>query len=204
MSSLYSHIPVQIKVILKAKIIETINVISTMLVLSIGIIYCVHLVSNIDMSSLLIEFFRPFIRAYSSDKDISDLLSILIKSAPLILTAFAFLIPFKAGFFYIGAEGVMIVASLFYLLTYRVTNTMISIGYVSFIIPLVISVVFGIFWGYLPLYLKNRTSTNEVITGMFMNSIALISIGYFLKLTNLLDQTVNGTLSISLYDKLKI
>jgi len=181
---------------------DIIVTITVLLFFSITIIFIIKIFSQVEFAQLISEFVRPITIAFGGEKDTSYLLSIFLNTVPLILSAFAFSIPFKAGFFNIGSDGIMIISSLCYLLTFKFCGLIGGNSVVLILLPILMSIFAGALWGIIPYFFKRFASTNEVITGLFFNNIALISAGYILSLSGTFDKAVSGTQSISFYDKI--
>jgi simple sugar transport system permease protein len=95
----------------------------------------------------------------------------ILNSTPLIFTAFAFSLPYKANFWNIGGEGQLFLGG-------------IASGWAGFALaglppaihlPIVLLMGFstGAFWGLIPTVLKTRLNINEVLTTMILNFIGM-------------------------------
>lgn len=101
----------------------------------------------------------------------------LLNATPLIAAGLAFALPFRAGLFYIGGEGAIVLGAIF-------------AGYVGFawdlpiVVHLLVAVAAGLLggalWGGIPGVLKARTGAHEVITTIMLNYVALYLIAYLL------------------------
>lgn len=102
----------------------------------------------------------------------------ILNSTPLIFTAFAFSLPYKANFWNIGGEGQLFLGG-------------IASGWAGFALaglppylhlPLVLLIGFsaGAFWGLIPTALKTRLGINEVLTTMILNFIGMYFAIYLL------------------------
>ena len=95
----------------------------------------------------------------------------ILNSSPLIFTAFAFVLPYKANFWNIGGEGQLYLGGIAsswagFALT----------GLPSFIhLPLVLLIGFwaGAFWGLIPTVLKTKLGISEVLATMILNFIGM-------------------------------
>lgn len=99
-----------------------------------------------------------------------------VRMAPLLLSALAFLVAFRARFFNIGVEGQLYIGAL---TTYLVASQLKGLPS-GFAIPLVIlaSFIGGVVWLMLPLILKIALEINEIFTTVVMNFIATTLISW--------------------------
>jgi len=96
---------------------------------------------------------------------------VLFKTTPLVLTGLAVAIPFRAGFFNIGAEGQAVLGAL----ATAIVGAFLPPG-----TPWIVAVggsvgaglVVGAAWGGIPGLLRARTGAHEVITSIMLNFIA--------------------------------
>lgn len=95
----------------------------------------------------------------------------ILNATPLILTAFAFSLPYKANFWNIGGEGQLFLGG-------------IASGWAGFALeglpsyihlPVVLLIGFsaGALWGLIPTVLKTKLDINEVLTTMILNFIGM-------------------------------
>lgn len=95
----------------------------------------------------------------------------LLNSTPLIFTAFAFSLPYKANFWNIGGEGQLYLGGIA-----SGWAGFALVGLPSYIhLPLVLLIGFyaGAFWGLIPTTLKTQLDINEVLTTMILNFIGM-------------------------------
>ena len=100
----------------------------------------------------------------------SGLARTLLTATPLIFSALAAMVAFKAGLFNIGAQGQMIaggLAATFWAVTFR--NYVIG----NLLIVLIVAMVAGFLWAGLAGYLKSKFGVNEVISTIMLNYIML-------------------------------
>jgi ABC-type uncharacterized transport system permease subunit len=95
----------------------------------------------------------------------------LVSATPLIFTGLAVAISFRAGMFNIGVDGQLMIGAL------GATITAIALAgqvpaFVILLAAIVMGVLFGGFWGFIPGFLKARTGAHEVITTIMLNYIA--------------------------------
>lgn len=115
----------------------------------------------------------------------------LTSFVPLALTGLSVAVGFRAGLFNIGAEGQLLMGAL----------TAASVGPVLAAVPavlavpliLVLSMVAGAVWGFIPGYLKAVRNANEVITTLMLSYVAYFATEYLitgpLKTTGVLPAT---------------
>lgn len=95
----------------------------------------------------------------------------LIYAAPILLTATAAIVCFRAGMWNVGADGQLYLGAIAALL----------VGYNSFALPSVVLIpamacaafAAGGFWGGIPGFLRTRFGANEVIVTIMMNFLAV-------------------------------
>ena len=95
----------------------------------------------------------------------------LVASAPLIFTGLGVAISFRAGMFNIGGDGQLIIGAL------GATTAVIALaghlpGPAILIVAVVIGILSGGLWGFVPGFLKARTGAHEVITTIMLNYVA--------------------------------
>jgi len=104
-------------------------------------------------------------------KDTPSIIKVLYNAAPLILCGLSVGFAFKAGLFNIGATGQYTVGAFFSLIA------VILWGFPWWAAVLVAMITGGL-WGFVPGYFKAKFNINEVITTIMLNWVAL----YFTKL----------------------
>jgi simple sugar transport system permease protein len=103
---------------------------------------------------------------------IRPLTETLVTATPLILAGLAVAISFRAGMFNIGVDGQLMIGALgatlaaFTLQGFGLPSAVILVG------SILIGVLSGAFWGFIPGFLKARTGAHEVITTIMLNYIA--------------------------------
>ena len=104
----------------------------------------------------------------------------LLASTPLILAGLSVAIGFKAGLFNIGAEGQMTIGGL--------TAAIVGFSFTGlpwFLhlpLALLMGILGGMIWGFIPGVLRAKTGAHEVITTIMLNFIAFRFLDYALKL----------------------
>ena len=126
----------------------------------------------------------------------SGLARTLLTATPLIFSALAAMVAFKAGLFNIGAQGQMIaggLAATFWAVTFR--NYVIG----NLLIVLIVAMVAGFLWAGLAGYLKSKFGVNEVISTIMLNYI-MIEVQNFLLNGILKDTTTQNTQSPRVFE----
>ncbi len=111
----------------------------------------------------------------------------LLQSLPIILTGLSIAFAFRTGLFNIGAEGQLMVGSLFAVF---VALNVPAPHLLHVILCLVAAMVGGALWGAVPGFLKAKFNIHEVVVSIMMNYTAL----YFCNL---------GLLTIGTVDRVK-
>ncbi len=102
----------------------------------------------------------------------------ILNSVPLVFTGLAVAFAFRCGLFNIGAEGQLLVGSLFA----GWLGTLIHLPMILTVpILLITGSVMGALWALLPGVLKATTGAHEVITTMMMSWIGLYLTSYLVK-----------------------
>ena len=130
----------------------------------------------------------------------SGLARTLLTATPLIFSALAAMVAFKAGLFNIGAQGQMIaggLAATFWAVTFR--NYVIG----NLLIVLIVAMVAGFLWAGLAGYLKSKFGVNEVISTIMLNYI-IIELQNFLLNGPLKDAKAGSTQSEKIFDGAKL
>ena len=108
--------------------------------------------------------------------DVYNLGNSLIRATPLLFSALAVAVAFRANFFNIGAEGQLYMGALL--------ATAVGIGLgkmpvIDMIIVILSGMIGGAIWGFFPALLKAILGINEVIVTIMMNYIAIYTVNYF-------------------------
>ena len=107
----------------------------------------------------------------------SNILNTLWRSTPLILTGLAFALPFRAGLINIGAEGQLLMGGFAAGVAGYVFTSLP--GFIHLPLAILIGMLAGALWGGLPGLLKAKFGSNEVITTIMLNHIAIaLTINY--------------------------
>ena len=117
--------------------------------------------SNFELPS---QVFNNFI-TYAF-KDTPSMIKVLYNAAPLILCGLAVGFAFKAGLFNIGATGQYTVGAFFSLIA------VILWGF-PWWAAILIAMITGGLWGFVPGYFKAKFNINEVITTIMLNWVAV-------------------------------
>ncbi|MBV7432793.1 ABC transporter permease [Dermabacteraceae bacterium P13077] len=132
------------------------------------------------VSEAYVSMFRGSIfnyRANSFDRMIKPLLETLTVATPLIIASVGIAIAFRAGLFNIGGTGQLVagaVASAYVGFTFQLPYGL------HLLLALIAGIAAGAFWGGIAGFLKARFGSNEVITTIMLNWIALYLLQYLL------------------------
>jgi simple sugar transport system permease protein len=108
---------------------------------------------------------------------VSDVARVLEQATPLIFSALAVAVAFKAGMFNIGVEGQYIVGMM------TATGAAVWLDLPAVIhLPLVVlaAVAGSMIWAFVPAILKVKTGAHEVVTTIMMNGIAISLVAWAL------------------------
>lgn len=99
-----------------------------------------------------------------------------IRFIPLLLTAMAFLIAFKAQFLNLGVEGQLYIGAL---IAYLVgANLGALTGFIAIPLILIAGFMGGVIWLAIPLIMKTKRGVNEIFPTVVMNFIAMFIIAW--------------------------
>lgn len=108
--------------------------------------------------------------------DYWGLAATLNKLCPLLLSSLAVALPFRAGLFNLGAEGQLYMGAL--------GATLVALylphlpGVLGIVCCTLAGALSGAIWGAIPAWLKAVRGTNEIISSLLMNYLAINLVGY--------------------------
>lgn len=115
------------------------------------------------LQALYIYFIEPLTTLWAVEQ-------LLVKAAPLILIGVGLSIAYIANVWNIGAEGQFTSGAIF--------ASILPVYFPAFQSPLVLPLMLlfgiagGMLWGFIPAYLKNRFSANEILTSLMLVYVA--------------------------------
>lgn len=146
------------------------SLILAILSIAIFIVFFKALGLNINVSELIQYGFTDMI---SSPENIAE---ILFWATPLIFTGLSVAVAFQAGLFNIGGQGQMAIGGTFGAVwaAIWVPKSLSFLDHKFMLIPttILVGMIFGGIWGFIPGYLKARYGSHEVIITIMMNYIA--------------------------------
>jgi len=102
----------------------------------------------------------------------------LFNAASLIMAGLAVALGFHCGMFNIGANGQIMIGSIF--MTYIAISLADAPAILLFPTAVLASFIGGAIWGFIPGVLKARRGTNEVVVTIMMNYMAIGVVSYLL------------------------
>lgn len=142
--------------------------------LAFGVVSAALALGGYDVGEALAAIWRG---AFGSEQAIASFT--LKRSVPLLLTGLAVALAFRAGIWNIGAEGQLYAGAVA-----GFTVGLLGGGLPSVVLlPLVLlaSLVAGALWAALPTVMKLRNGTNEVITTLLLNFVAINLTGWLVQ-----------------------
>lgn len=141
----------------------------TSVVLGLGATTPIFLLAGVDPLAAYQQVFSVFTTAQGITESVT-------RSIPLLLTAVGLCLPFRMGFWNIGAEGQLFMGAFATTLMVLMFPSSPSIV----IMPLMILLAFlsGGLWGVIPAFLKAKLEVNEVLTTLMMNFIAILWVDF--------------------------
>jgi simple sugar transport system permease protein len=122
----------------------------------------------------------PWISADDRALAATNLQQTLIVTTPLILTGLAVAFAFRCGLFNIGGQGQYIVGGVFAVWVGSSFDSMPSLLHI--VLAIIAGMLGGAFWAGIAGLLKAITGTNEVITTIMLNWIAIWTANYLFSL----------------------
>jgi len=107
--------------------------------------------------------------------DLGSFTFTLLRFIPLAFTGLAVTLAYRGGVFNIGAEGQLYVAAL--------ASTWVGIyplqgpAFIHVFLALLVGMIAGAFWAFIPGYLKATRGINEILTTILMNYVAINLVG---------------------------
>jgi len=123
---------------------------------------------------------------------LGDFAKVLENATPLIFSALAVAVAFKAGLFNIGVEGQYIVALM--VASAAAIHLDFLPGPLHLTVVVIAAVVAAMFWAGIPAVLKVTTGAHEVVTTIMMNGIAISLVAW--ALLNPLRTTETGLVDL--------
>jgi len=139
------------------------------------------LVSLTIFSGILLTFgYSPILSlqsiAYGAFGSIYSVSETLVRVPPLLLSALAFLVGFKARFYNIGIEGQIYMGAL---ATYLVSTQLASLpSFISITLMALAAFAGGTAWLAVPLFMRIKLQLNELFPTLVMNFIAVLVISW--------------------------
>jgi simple sugar transport system permease protein len=134
----------------------------------------------------LIEFaFFDVFREKGGAIDLKNLALIVFWGIPLVLTGLSMGIAFHAGLFNIGAQGQLIIGGSLagiwaaFIVPKTSELSFLDTPFLMLPVTLVVGMIGGGIWGFIPGYLKAKKGAHEVITTILMNLIAVSLAAYW-------------------------
>jgi len=148
----------------KVTIISSVSSIIVGLLFGLVILFVIELVkANSDFTNPFYGFVNLMTSGLTS---IDSILKLLYKAAPLMMTGLAIGFAFKAGLFNIGATGQYTVGAFFALIA-------AILWQFPWWAALIVAMITGALWGFIPGLFKAVFNINEVITTIMLNWTAL-------------------------------
>jgi simple sugar transport system permease protein len=134
-----------------------------------GIIIAIYGESPLRVYGIILEF---------STARFQDFARVLENATPLIFSALAVAVAFRAGMFNIGVEGQYYIGML------TATVAAVFLDFVPGVLHLVVVLLFAVLgstlWAAIPAVLKVKTGAHEVVTTIMMNGIAISLVAWAL------------------------
>lgn len=102
----------------------------------------------------------------------------IVFSMPIILTGLSVAFAFRTGLFNIGAEGQLMAGSFGAIMVGLLFDFP---AIIHLPLAIIVGVIFGGLWGFVPGLLKAKFNVHEVVVTIMMNYVALFTFNYFYK-----------------------
>jgi simple sugar transport system permease protein len=103
---------------------------------------------------------------------------VLVKATPLMLAGLGVMVAFRVGFWNIGAEGQLYMGAFAATLVVMQNWQLPGLGFLPTMI--FAALVSGAIWALIPALLKVRLHTNEILTTLLLNYVAILFVSYLL------------------------
>jgi simple sugar transport system permease protein len=120
-------------------------------------------------------YWQMLLGAFGTTHSFSE---VLVKATPLMLAGLGVMVAFRVGFWNIGAEGQLYMGAFGATLVVLQGWQLPGLGFLPTM--LLAAVAAGGLWALIPAVLKVRLHTNEILTTLLLNYIAILFVGYFL------------------------
>ncbi len=120
-------------------------------------------------------YWQMLLGAFGSIHSFSE---VLVKATPLMLAGLGVLVAFRVGFWNIGAEGQLYMGAFAATLVVLQGWALPGVGFLPTMF--LAAVAAGGLWASIPALLKVRLHTNEILTTLLLNYVAILFVGYFL------------------------
>ncbi len=149
---------------------KKVTIISSVSSIFVGLLFGLVILFIIEIIKEYSDFTNPFYGFVnlmtSGISSIGNILKLLYKAAPLMMTGLAIGFAFKAGLFNIGATGQYTVGAFFALIA-------AILWQFPWWAALIVAMITGALWGFIPGLFKAIFNINEVITTIMLNWTAL-------------------------------
>src|SRR6187399_2065928 len=162
--------------------LPVISIVLSVLVGSLVIIFSEWLVTGKLDPGLALKAYGALING--SVGSFNAIVNTLVAATPLILGGLSVGLAFKAGLFNIGAQGQFLMGALGAVIAGVALRE--SPALIAMPVALIVGMVFGAFWGFIPGFLKATSGAHEVVTTIMLNFIAIA----------ILAATVSGPLNV--------
>jgi len=103
---------------------------------------------------------------------------VIVSMIPMLLTALAVALPFKVGLINIGGEGQLYIGAAF--ATFGALTFPNLPAWVLLPLMVILGMLGGALWAFIPGYLKSIGLVNETITSLLLNSVAPKIVGFLI------------------------
>lgn len=138
-------------------------------VIGLGSTIPIFLLAGVDPLAAFQQVFGVFTTTQGVTESVT-------RAIPLILTAVGLCLPFKMGFWNIGAEGQLFMGAFATTLIVLMFPAAPSI--VIFPLMIVAAFLSGGIWGMIPAFLRSKLEVNEVLTTLMMNFVAILWVDF--------------------------
>ncbi len=153
-------------------ILRTLGRYVVMTILAMGMFALILMVSGKDP----IQSYRDiFSSTLGSSYGFSE---VIVSMIPILLTALAVALPSRVGLINVGAEGQLYIGAAF--ATWGALTFQKLPGILLIPLMMLLGMLGGALWGFIPAYLKSIGLANETITSLLLNSVAPKMIGFLI------------------------
>ncbi|ACZ00985.1 ABC transporter permease [Streptobacillus moniliformis] len=177
------------------------SLLSVMIALFVGAL--IMMSRGVNPIEAYVAMFKSSLYQSSPKFPFNGLAKTLVYATPLMFSAIAVMVAFKAGLFNIGVQGQLVAGGLGAVISGTfITKYLDSFGILNILICLFFAALFGFLWASLAGFLKSKYNIHEVISTIMLNYIMINLQRYLINPSNgpLKDPTTNNNITKKVFE----